>query len=148
MRERFRGMSNQVAVVAAISEHLGKEKHDALTKHIDLQVTYIDIQAFVDHKECGAKESLFNLFYFETAGLESAPTELGRFERDANIFLTRTMGDQNYGLNAFRSILSSSFYWSYCGSPPDHESRSRFVKDVKLTEDWENSLNTPSNSSQ
>lgn len=47
-------MSNQVAVVAAISEHLGKEKHDALTKHIDLQVTYIDIQAFVDHKECGA----------------------------------------------------------------------------------------------
>ncbi|KAI0408624.1 heterokaryon incompatibility protein-domain-containing protein [Xylaria palmicola] len=61
--------------------------------------------------------SLSNLFYFETGGLDSAQSELARFQRDVNIYLKRTMGDQNDGLNAFRGILSRSFYWSYYGVP-------------------------------
>ncbi|KAI0456154.1 heterokaryon incompatibility protein-domain-containing protein [Xylaria acuta] len=61
--------------------------------------------------------SLANFFYFETGGLESAQSELAQFQRDVNIYLKRTMGDQNDGLNAFRGILSRSFYWSYYGVP-------------------------------
>ncbi|KAK5629696.1 hypothetical protein RRF57_005411 [Xylaria bambusicola] len=61
--------------------------------------------------------SLSNVFYFKKGGLNSIPTELERFERDVNIYLKRMMGNQNDGLNAFRGILSRSFYWSYYGVP-------------------------------
>ncbi|KAJ2977966.1 hypothetical protein NUW58_g7643 [Xylaria curta] len=61
--------------------------------------------------------SLANLFYFETGGLDWAESELARFQRDVNIFVKRVMGNQNDGLNAFRGILSRSFYWSYYGVP-------------------------------
>ncbi|KAI0435119.1 heterokaryon incompatibility protein-domain-containing protein [Xylaria sp. FL1042] len=61
--------------------------------------------------------SLSNIFYFKSGGLELVPSELARFQRDVNIYVKRIVGDQNDGLNAFRGILSRSFYWSYYGVP-------------------------------
>ncbi|KAJ8132851.1 hypothetical protein O1611_g773 [Lasiodiplodia mahajangana] len=61
--------------------------------------------------------TLSNLFYFQKGSLQGAPSELEGFGRDVNIYMRRQMGDQNDGLNAFRGILSRSFYWSYYGVP-------------------------------
>lgn len=61
--------------------------------------------------------SISNLFYFESGGLDPTTSELDRLQRDVNIYMKRVMGDQNDGLNAFRGVLSRSFYWSYYGVP-------------------------------
>ncbi|KAI0118829.1 heterokaryon incompatibility protein-domain-containing protein [Nemania sp. FL0031] len=61
--------------------------------------------------------TLSNLFYFQKGGLEGASSELEGLGRDINIYMRRLMGDQNDGLNAFRGVLSRSFYWSYYGVP-------------------------------
>ncbi|KAI1369067.1 heterokaryon incompatibility protein-domain-containing protein [Xylaria arbuscula] len=61
--------------------------------------------------------TLSNIFYSEQGSRKLVPSELARFQRDVNIYLKRLMGDQNDGLNAFRGILTRSFYWSYYGVP-------------------------------
>ncbi|TGJ87753.1 hypothetical protein E0Z10_g1001 [Xylaria hypoxylon] len=81
--------------------------------------------------------SLSNIFYFETGGLESVPSELARFERDVKIYVKRMMGDQNDGLNAFRGILSRSFYWSYYGVPLITRAGRELSKTTNLTADRE-----------